>query len=320
MSPPIEYLSIEKSKLYRLGRKRDLAEILGVTPADLRKLTADDNYEEWTKKQKGKKDRVIEEPLLPLGTALSNLQAVLSRVETPSYLMSGKKRVKPRDNAEMHRFSAYMVNVDIERFYQSTKREFVYLVFKNFFQQKDDVASILADLVTYKGHIPTGTATSQLIAFWAYRQMFDRINKLCTSKGILMSVWVDDITFSSPTPFPSQWVQDIEKIMSKVALSLKTNKTKKYGKNEYKTATGSALSPQGNILVKNEKRKEIIDLLKGRRVEKLSLRETRQLFGKLTSQRQNENDFFGNMHSRCKKHLQKLERAKRKKEKLRKAA
>ncbi len=310
MSQPPKYIPIDKSKLYRLGRKRDLADLLGISLADLKKVATDKNYEEWVKKQEGKKDRLIEEPLPLLAATLSRLHCILAQVETPSYLMSGKKKIKPRDNAEIHRLNGNMINVDIECFYQSTKREFVYLAFrnKNLFWQTDDVASLLADLVTYKGHIPTGTATSQAIAFWAYRQTFDRINKLCSANDIVMSVWVDDITFSSQKPFPIAWVRDIGNIMAEVDLSLKTNKTKKYSPSEYKSATGSAISPAGDILVKNEKRKEIVDLLKGRRVETLSLKESRTLFGKLTSQRQNEGDFFSGVYTRCKKRLRKLER------------
>lgn len=308
MRQPSKYIPIEKSKLYRLGTKRDLAGLLGVSLADLRKLTADDNFKEWPKKQKGKKDRLIEEPFPPLAVVLSRLHSILGRVETPSYLLSGKKKIRPRDNAEMHRLHGYMINVDIERFYQSTKREFVYLAFKNIFQQTNDVASLLADLVTYKGHIPTGTAPSQLMAFWAYKQTFERINILCAGKGILMSLWVDDITFSSQNPFPRGWVQDIRKIMAEVDLALKASKTKKYRPTEYKIATGSVISPEGEILVKNEKRREILDLMRGRRVETMSLKELRQLLGKLTSQRQNEGIFFENVYGRCKKRLRELER------------
>jgi len=318
---PHKSLKIEQSKLYRLGRKRDLAALLNLTLAELRALTADENFKEWTKKgEKGGKDRLIEQPHPPLKIVLSKLHHILRCVETPPWLLSGKQRIKPRDNAEAHRQNGYMVTVDIAKFYQSTKREFVYLVFKKQFQQTDDVASLLADLVTYKGHIPTGTPTSQLMAFWAYRQTFERIHKLCVSKGITMTVWVDDITFSSPKPFPKNWAQDIGKIVNTVALSLKEEKTKEYLPSEYKVATGSTISPTGEIRVKNQKRKELIDLLKGRRVEALQLKPARTILGKLTSQRQNEPGFFSSVYARCKIRVQMLEKRKALKKKAQKTA
>jgi len=153
MSQP-NYIAIKESKLYRIGRKKDLATLLGLSLPELKRLTSDSNFKEWTKKQKNK-SRQIEEPVGQLDSVLSRLHSVLKKVETPDWLMSGKKKIKPRDNAEMHKQNAYMITVDIEGFYQSTKREYIYLAFKNIFGQTNDVASLLADLVTYKGHIST---------------------------------------------------------------------------------------------------------------------------------------------------------------------
>lgn len=308
MPRPKKSLPIAQSKLYRLGRKKDLAALFRLSLPELKKLTSDNNFKEWTKNQKGKKGRIIEEPLPALAAVLSELHVILSAVHTPSWLMSGKKGVKPQDNAEAHCQNGHMVNVDIASFYQSTKREFIYSAFKTLFGHTNDVAALIADLVTYKGHIPTGTATSQLMAFWAYRQTFERINRLCSTHGILMTVWVDDITFSSSKPFPKNWLSDIKKITGEVALSLKTEKTKRYTPSEYKTVTGSAISPDGRILVKNAKRQEIVALLKDKRVERLQLKETRVLVGKLASQRQNESNFFQGVYSRARGHLRKLEK------------
>lgn len=299
--------------LYRIGTKRDLAKLLGISLPQLKRFLPDDNFKEWTTKD----GRLIEEAHPPLAAVLSKLHKIISKIETPPYLFSGKKGIKARNNAELHYANGYMVNVDISRFYQSTKREFVYLVFKDTFGQTPDVASMLATLVTYKGHIPTGTATSQAIAYWAYKKTFDRISKLCAANEVLMSVWVDDITFSSSKPFPRGWVRDIRNIVRDVELSLKASKTKKYKISEYRTVTGSALSPDGEILVKNEKRKEILDLCKGKTVDKLNLQQARSLFGKLTSQRQNEPHFFSNMYGRCRARLRDLERQRAKRKKAR---
>lgn len=310
MSQQIKYLPIEKSQLYRIGRKKDLARLLNLDIYELKKLSQDANFKEWYQKKKGKSDRLIEEPLPILSNALSRLHNILRKVETPDYLLSGKRKIKPQNNAEMHIPNTFMITVDIDSFYQSTKREFVYRTFVDTFGQTEDVASLLASLTTYKGHIPTGAATSQLVAYWAYKKTFDRIHKLSMAQEVIMSVWVDDITFSSSSPFPLKWTKDIKEILSEVDLRLKVNKTKKYCRDNYKIVTGSVVSPKGEIKVKNKMRKEVLDLLKYKRVEDLSLKETRQLFGKLISQRQNEEGFFENIFLRCKIHLKKLENKK----------
>ena len=73
-----------------------------------------------------------------------------------------------------------------------------------------------------------------------------------------MTVWVDDIVFSSPRPFPKTWVSDIRKITGEVDLSLKAKKTKQYFAEEYKTVTGSAISPDGRITVKTKSEKRFL--------------------------------------------------------------
>ena len=305
MKPP-KYLPIERSALYRLGTKRDIARLLGVSVPVMKRLAADSNYREWLQKQKNGKLRTIEEPLPELARVQKRLHNELRKVETPRWLMSGKRGIRPQDNALAHCGIVYVVNVDIEAFFQSTKREFVYRCFQRQFGMTDDVASLLADLVTYNGHIPTGTSTSQLIDFWAYRPTFERIESLCGPNKIVMTLWVDDITFSSSTQFPANWTRDINKLLGAVDLRLKTKKTQRYTAGEYKTVTGSAISPEGNILVKNAKRAEILCLVSGRNIGELSLAEARSLFGKLTSQRQNEPTFFNSMYARCKSHIKRL--------------
>ena len=305
MTPP-KSLPIERSALYRLGTKRDLARVLNVSVPSLRRLAADSNYREWWQTGETGKSRLIEEPTPALAGIQKRLHSELRKVETPNWLMSGKRGVRPQDNALAHCGTVFVVNVDIEAFFQSTKREFVYRCFQRQFGMVDDVASLLADLVTFKGHIPTGTSTSQIMAFWAYKQTFERIAMLCQSRNIVMTLWVDDITFSSQTPFPSNWPRDINKILTNVELRLKSSKTRRYSVGEYKVVTGSAISPQGEILARNTKRSEILSLISGRRVEDLSLSEARSLFGRLASQRQNESNFFDSMYGRCKAHIKRL--------------
>lgn len=301
-------LPIEKSPFYRLGRKKDLAGLLGIPMPVLKGFASDSNYKEWYKKQKNSKDRLIEQPLEGLDKVQKRLHVLFRKTETPNWFKSGKRGISPQDNARTHCGELYVVNVDIAGFFQSTKREFVYRCFHREFQMRKDIASLLADIVTYKGHIPTGTSTSQIMAFWAYKVTFERIHKLCESKGISMSLWVDDIAFSRPKPFPRHWTTDINKILSEADLQLNTKKTKRYSIGEFKTITGSAVSPSGNLLVRNAKRKEILDLMYRRSVEDLSLQEAQSFAGKLASQRQNEPTFFDEVYRRCRAHIKQLKK------------
>ena len=304
--PQYKILPIERSEFYRLGTKKDLAKLLGFSVSQLKKLSKDDNYRPWLKTGENGKTRIIEEPLPNLARLQQRIHSLLRKVETPTWLMSGKRGIRPQDNAKAHVDGVYVINVDIERFFQSAKREFIYRCFQKEFDIRNDVASILADLLTYEDHIPTGTSTSQLMAFWAYRQTFERIHSLCQCQGITMTLWVDDITFSRGSPFPKGWVRMLSQILRSVDLNLKGTKTKRYGPRQFKIVTGSAITPTGNLQVRNAKRREILLMLGSRQVEELDLEEARSLLGRLTSQRQNEPSFFDGIYRRCRNHVKRL--------------
>ena len=300
---------IYKSPLFRIGKKSDLANNFGLTPGELRALAKGSNYKEWWKREPSRKKRLIEEPLPRLAAVQKRLHRQIKQIETPNWLMSGKEGVSAIDNALLHHSEAWVINVDIDSFFQSTKREFVFRCFQLEFEMTSDVASLLADLVTYKGHIPTGTSTSQDMAYWAYRKTFDRIHGAAVAESISMSLWVDDITFSRGKQFPRGWTRDVNDMLKPVDLKLKFAKTKRYAAYEHKTITGSAIRPDGQLQVKNSKRAEIKELIGRRAVEELSLSETRSLLGKLTAQRRNEPDFFEGIYRRCRAHLKQLNSA-----------
>ncbi|MBW7910256.1 MAG: RNA-directed DNA polymerase [Alphaproteobacteria bacterium] len=305
-------LTIEQSWFYRLGRKRDLAALLNLSLSELKALTNDKNFEPWEKTFPDGKKRLIEEPQPQLKKALTEVQKILSHIQTPPWLMSGKKKIQPRDNAIAHIKNAYMISVDIAKFYQNSKREFVYTLFRDDFKQTTDIASLLADLVTYNGHIPTGAPSSQLLAFWTYRKTLEKIHAEASRQHITMTVWVDDITFSSRKPLPKNWLTFVKRSLDKTDLHLKKEKIKFHGQKDHKITTGSAISPKGVLKVKNQKRLEILSLIKSKKIEQLTLKEARSLLGKLTAQRQNEPDFFSSTYIRCKKHLRNLEKMKQK--------
>lgn len=86
--------------------------------------------------------------------------------------------------------------MDISKFYDSASYGKIYKMFKEKFLVENDIAWILTNLVTYKGGLPTGSPTSQLIAYWAYRDMFHEIYDVVVKRGCRFSLSVDDMTFT----------------------------------------------------------------------------------------------------------------------------
>lgn len=96
-------------------------------------------------------------------------------------------------------------------------------------QTSPDVAKILTDIVTYNGGIPTGCPTSQLIAFYAYEDMFKQIQQCAESYGCIFTLYVDDMTFSNIEPFQhNKLSREIDVILRRYGHKPKNKKVKHY--------------------------------------------------------------------------------------------
>lgn len=133
-----------------------------------------------------------------------------------------------------------------------------------FFVQKlktsPDVAEKLTDIITYNGGIPTGCPTSQIMAFYAYSDMFSEISDLAKQCGCKFTLYVDDMTFSSKKPFsPNQLRQMIDCVLRKYGHKPKYRKVKYYGPSDYKPITGTVVTPEQSLAVPNGLQNTIYD-------------------------------------------------------------
>ena len=177
---------IETSCFYGLESKRKLAELLQVSLPDLHSLKGDCDFLVRKKIVKGK-ERDIQEPLGLRKTVHKRLQKLLSRIQAPEYLFSGKKGISSLDNAKHHVNGNWFLTLDIEKFFPSCKKEHVFRFFSKQLQMVDDVAWVLADIVCYRDTLPTGSHLSQTVAYWAFAPTFDRIASLAKDHNIRTS-------------------------------------------------------------------------------------------------------------------------------------
>ena len=256
---------LEQSPLFRLSNKSKLADLLKINKKTLLKLSKNPPYNSFYK------DRNINEPKKNLKKVQSRLKDILARIETPHWLFSGKKGVSYIDNASYHKDSPYVVTCDIASFYPNCKKEKVFQIFKYHFKMADDVAWVLTDLLCFKGSLPIGSPSSQIVAFWAYRPTFERVYQKISSFGGKISLYVDDISISSEKPIPKNIVQEIDFELRKVGHKIKPSKTKRYGKCDFKLITGSAISPNGVLKIPNKRRKKLINSFQDNEISKQSI-------------------------------------------------
>ena len=176
----------------------------------------------------------------------------------------------------------------------------------------EDLAWLITDLVTIPkddnsdGYIPTGSPSSQMIIYWAYKATFDKIFSIAEQKKLRFSLYVDDMTFSSDNPIDNNFPKIIIKMCAKVGLEINEEKTKYFSKNKYKSITGCIITPKQELKVPNKRRKDIWDIIKNKPIEKMDIKEIRSFYGKLNSMRQIEPNIFPELYNKAKKQYYKL--------------
>ncbi|MCX6142076.1 MAG: reverse transcriptase family protein [Ignavibacteriales bacterium] len=213
---------------------------------------------------------------------------LLQLVKHPTY-NSGKSGISHIDNATFHSQNDFFLTLDIERFYPSSKAEYVFRFFRYVMLMSDDVAGLMAKLVTYEGHIPTGSSLSQSIAYHSYSKMFDSLNELAHSKGLTFSLYVDDMVFSSSMPIEKPFKAEIMRKLRTVELALKLAKVRFGSPKDFKVVTGVAITPNNEMAIPNKLRKKIAEQLKqGHDIGLLSDRKVKTLSGRVEAARRIE--------------------------------
>jgi hypothetical protein len=243
--------NLNDSPLYKIRTKKKLSHILGASLPDLSKLKIDTgNYSEFEEIGKNGKPRKIQKPLQKLDVIHTRIASLLSRIKSPSYLHSGKKKHSNVTNAEAHLDLSNTLITDVKAFFPSSKRSTVFSFFYSVLKCSSDVADILADICVCHHHIPTGSRISMPLAYWANVRMFEELESLSRKHQVVMTLYVDDLTFSGDA-VNKLFRGCVRKIISKHGHVAHPDKTKLYLQGSPKLITGVIV--QGNELrIRNE--------------------------------------------------------------------
>lgn len=260
-------IPLDQCRLYRCGSKRALAQRLEISVGQLSRLPEWRTYRTFEQKKAScsSETRTIYEPGEKLKAVQKRVQRLLQRVEKPSWVYSGTKGACHVDNALSHAGNSYFVLTDVSSFYDNCTRDAVYRFFRNDLKCAPDVADLLATMTTYDKAggstlVPTGSPCSQLVAYFAYRRMFDEIFELAERCGCRLSLYVDDLTLSSSQPIgnPRNLEKEIARILRVYGHEIKWRKTGYFGADSYKLVTGVALDGKGVPRIPNRLGKNIL--------------------------------------------------------------
>ena len=169
------------------------------------------------------KPRLIEPPRKELKTVQKKIKNLLGTIVVPNNVFSGVKGRSYADNAFMHTDMKprNLFKIDLTAFFPSINRDTVYHFFLEDLLCSPDVAQILTNLTTIDlkrskasdissiyafldskniscyNHLISGAPTSQLLSYLVNHHMFDEIQRIADSNQVTMTIYVDDVTFSS---------------------------------------------------------------------------------------------------------------------------
>lgn len=215
---------------------------------------------------------------------------LLQKLEKPAYLHSGYKGSSYINAVKVHQQSKLLVKVDIANFYQSTKKKYIKDFIITEFHCSEEHAEQLCSLLTYNGRIPTGSPCAMLLSFWAYKQVFDEIYDFAKEKGLLMTLFADDMTFSGDKFNPKEIISFTAKKLQSAGLRLNHHKIKVLRKK--RVMMNIHVDKKNKLRISNSLGYSVIKILKTHKIEEFDEKTKQILLGKIAAVQQIEPQKF----------------------------
>lgn len=270
---------------------------------------------------KKKKPRLIEPPKAELKTVQKRIKTFLGKIQVPDNIFSGVKGRSYSDNARFHLglCKRYLYKIDLTAFFPSISREIVYRFFFEDLCCSPDVAEILTNLTTInlkkldqknlsevydfldsKGvkcynHLISGAPTSQILSYLANHKMFDELQLLSDKNKVIMTVYVDDIVFSSEYKISSKFRKSVLLLIKKYNYKISKKKAKGYSKTYPKLVTGVIIDSNGKATIKNALRNKIMTEYKHLRNNPTDVKSRQRLRGLVTAAQQVDKTVYPNI-------------------------
>lgn len=196
------------------------------------------------KSYKIESDRYIEQPNESLKIVQRRLHDILKEVPRPEYLSTFQSHVM---NAKVHRKSKELLNLDIHKFFPSTSAGKIYKFFREYLQCSHAVSSFATELFSYRGHLPTGGASSPILGYWVNYQMWENINNICREFHCIFTLYMDDLTISGKKIDPLL-EQLITKQLKRNRYVINEEKRMFYGATQEKEVTGVRILLDGTLM------------------------------------------------------------------------
>lgn len=225
-----EYLNIEKERSERF------TEIpVGEDSTKYRKIVTIN--QEWLKKSQKKFNKILMNIMLD-----KKIRGVKQKSIIP-YLHSAVKQRSYHTNAQTHIGDKYVFAIDLKDFYPSVTKYKLYLFFKDKFNLSSDIAMFYSVLSTCRSddgsyRLGQGLSQSATLAYLVNYSLFNYLYMIAKENDIDMSIYVDDVVFSSRKQIPQSFIDRLFGIIKGNGMLIKQQKVHNYKKESVKKITG----------------------------------------------------------------------------------
>ncbi len=168
------------------------------------------------------------------------LKEIFEKINVSEEAMAFKKGPGSgiKKNAEYHKYSLFLLEIDLKDFFTTISIDQVYFLFKSF-GYNSQVSYTLAKLCTYDGYLPQGGVCSPYISNLICYKLDKRLKGLCSRRDILYTRYADDLTFSCDNKtILKKNKKIIEEIISNEGFSINPSKTRFLSPASRKKITG----------------------------------------------------------------------------------
>lgn len=236
----------------------ELSQFFRLPITELEALINSPTYQHFTLEKKKGGQRHIQAPLGHLKSIQRKLNASLQvkyYALKPAYVHGfvinptmDTKQCNIALNASHHVGKKVLINLDLKDFFSSISASRVKALFSTeHFKFTDEIATALALLCTYRGHLPTGSPCSPVLSNFICLDLDASIQQFCSSRGLTYSRYADDLTFSSDQFIAPTTIAELKKLIVAHDFQINEKKFRLRAANRRQVVTGLTVNGQVNV-------------------------------------------------------------------------
>lgn len=248
---------------YDIKTRNELADFLNISRKRLSYILyvkgVDTSYTPFEIPKKNGGIRKIHAPLEELKDIQRKLAEALSKHKEKKYEKQNnishafEKDKSIVTNAKIHRNKRFVLNIDLENFFES----FHFGRVRGFFHKNNtfllplEVATVIAQLSCYKGKLPQGAPSSPIITNLICQILDHRILKIAKKYRLDYTRYADDLTFSTNdkkfSDLQTEFIEKIAKEIIRAGFKINEKKTRLQLENSRQMVTGLVVNKKVNV-------------------------------------------------------------------------